>query len=240
MNDLSEKHITFPAPASPSSEEDQMDDCWNRMGNAGDGSCPELPQVVLCRNCPVYYNTGRTLFEREAPEEYVAEWTELLSRHKAAKISGKTAAIVFRLGVEWLSLPTRVFKEVAPMRPVHSLPHRSGHILKGLVNIDGALRLCVSMHNLLGIEESREVDRRKGRKVYERLVVIEKSGEFWVFPVDEVHGMHRFDQDELQNVPITVARSGSSYTKGLFPCEDMTVAYLDDELLFYSLKRSVL
>ena len=31
-----------------------IDDCWNRIGVRGDGSCPELKQYVHCRNCPVY------------------------------------------------------------------------------------------------------------------------------------------------------------------------------------------
>ncbi len=31
-----------------------IDDCWNRIGVRGDGSCPELKRHIHCRNCPVY------------------------------------------------------------------------------------------------------------------------------------------------------------------------------------------
>jgi len=216
------------------------EDCWNLRGSLGDGSCPELAKAILCLNCAVYSTAGRSLFERKPPEGYVEEWTEQLSRQKDSRGSAKTAVIIFRLGSEWLALPASVFKQVAPLRSIHSLPHRSGQVLKGLANVLGALRLCISLHDLLGVEKSANSGHRSVGKTYERLAMIEKEGNCWVFPVDEVYGMHRFHLDELQNVPVTVARSAVSYTKGLFSCAEMIVGFLDDELLFYSLKRSIL
>lgn len=221
--------------------QDFAPDCWNISGSFGDSSCPKLSGAILCRNCSVYSNAGRDLLERKPPEGYIAEWTELLLEQKDKRAATKAAVIIFRLGSEWLALPAQVFRELAPMRPVHFIPHRSGPILKGLANVLGTLRLCVSLHDLLGIEKiERPAGRRSGGpRTYERLAVVEKAGECWVFPVDEVYGMYRFDSDELQSVPVTVSRSAVSYTKGLFSCEERSVGLLDEELLFYSLKRSI-
>jgi chemotaxis-related protein WspD len=219
---------------------EECEDCWKLKGSLGDGSCPKLIKEIHCMNCQVYSDAGRRLFEREPPEGYVAEWTEQLSRQKDFRGAAKTAVIIFRLGSEWLSLPSTVFKQIAPIRSMHTLPHRSGPVLMGLTNVLGALRLCVSLHELLGVEKAPCSGQRSVRKTYERLAVLEKEGDCWVFPLDEVYGMHRFHSDELQNVPVTVARSAVSYTKGLFRCEEMIVGLLDDDLLFYSLKRSIL
>ena len=214
--------------------------CWNLTGSFGDGSCPELAEVIRCLNCPVYSTAGRHLFERKPPEGYIEEWTEQLSMQQDSRGAAKTAVIIFRLGSEWLALPASVFKQVAPMRSIHSLPHRGSPVLLGLTNVLGALRLCISLHDLLGVEKPLDSAKSVFKKSYKRLAVIEKESGCWVFPVDEVYGMHRFHADILQNVPVTVARSAVSYTKGLFPCAEMIVGLLDDELLFYSLKRSIL
>lgn len=113
-------------------------DCWNQIGVAGDGTCPELERVVHCRNCPVYSASGRHLLEREPPEDYLREWTQALAEEKGEdKAADTLSVLIFRLGQEWLALPTHVCQEVAEMRPIHILPHRSGPVLLGLANIRG-------------------------------------------------------------------------------------------------------
>ena len=54
-------------------------DCWNRIGTAGDQSCPELIEAIHCRNCPVYATAARDFFERSAPTGYLEEWTRILA-----------------------------------------------------------------------------------------------------------------------------------------------------------------
>ena len=41
-----------------------LNDCWNKIGVRGDGSCPELKQHAHCRNCPVYASVAA---ETESP-----------------------------------------------------------------------------------------------------------------------------------------------------------------------------
>ena len=217
-----------------------IDACWNRIGVSGDGSCPELKRVTHCHNCPVYSTAGRGLLDRNAPEGYLDEWTEVLAGEKEERVSDTMSAVVFRLGVEWLGLKTGVFKEVTEVRVIHLLPHRSNDILLGIVNIGGEIQLCVSLGGLLGLEQAEEAEQNGRHGVYKRMVVIERERERWVFPVDEIHGIHRFLPGELQGVPVTVAKASATYTKGMIPWQNRSVGYLDDELLFYSLKRNLL
>ena len=59
--------------------------------------------------------------------------------------------LIFRLGVEWLAFRTQTIAEVTNPRPVHRVPHRSNEIFVGLVNLQGQVQLCVSLHGLLGV-----------------------------------------------------------------------------------------
>ena len=40
--------------AGPGPDMLAIDDCWNRIGVLGDGSCPRLAEHIHCRNCPVH------------------------------------------------------------------------------------------------------------------------------------------------------------------------------------------
>ncbi len=139
---------------SPGVASEEIQPCWNQIGVYGDRSCKELIENVHCRNCPVYSHAGVQLLNRSMAPEYRLERTSHFSREKKLASAGKISALVFRVGPEWLSLPTNLFQEVAPRRLIHSLPHRRQSIVLGLVNIRGELLICVSLARLLGIESS--------------------------------------------------------------------------------------
>lgn len=128
------------------------DDCWNRIGVKGDRSCPELSKYVHCRNCPVFTAAGQQLFEREPPPGHLAEWTQRLAEPDVVAELGTVSVLVFRVGDEWLAMEIPLLVEIAELRPIHTIPHRSNAVLAGLVNIRGELHLCVSFGGLLGIE----------------------------------------------------------------------------------------
>lgn len=219
-------------PAAPG-----LADCWNKIGVSGDSSCPELPKHVHCRNCPVYSAAGAALLNRELPVHYREEWTEHFAKEKSRAAPGKLSSVIFRIGSEWLALPSRVFHEVAEYRPIHSLPHRHNGLVLGLVNFRGELLACVSLSRLLGLE--RESVRQKPCKVYERLVVAEWQGTLLTFPVHEVHGIHRYNPEEVQESPATIALACTTFTRGMIIWEGRKVGCLDENSLFATLNRSL-
>ncbi|MBW4635294.1 MAG: chemotaxis protein CheW [Iphinoe sp. HA4291-MV1] len=227
----------------------KVHNCWNQIGIAGDRSCPELKTYIHCQNCPVYSSAGRSLLEREVPQAYIDEWTNLLSKEKSEKsleadnriVSLETITVsIFRLGEEWLALSAQLIQEVMPISPTHILPHRSNNIFLGLVNLRGEVQICVSLKEFLGIETADGDRQNISHVIYERMVVVEKFGNRWVFPVDEIYGMQRIHPMELGNVPATLSKMPENYTQGLFNWRNQKVSYLDDELLFYALSKKVL
>jgi len=212
-------------------------DCWNKIGVHGDNSCTELSKHSHCRNCPVYSAAGAELLNRELPAQYRQDWTEHFSREKTRAVPGKLSAVIFRIGLEWLALPTRAFQEVAEYRAIHTLPHRRNGLVLGLINFRGELLVCVSLSRLLGLE--RESIREKPCKVYDRLVIAEWHGTLLTFPVHEVHGVHRYNPEDVQESPATVAMACTTFTRGILNWKDKKVGCLDEESLFSTLNRSL-
>ena len=231
------KGESSPVPVTPRDEAGGIADCWSTIGVNGDGTCPELKQFCHCRNCPVYSNAAMQLLDRQLPAEYRRQWTEHFGQEKRRASPGKESAVVFRIGPEWLALPTRVFQEIAERRAIHSLPHRKEGIILGLVNIRGQLLICVSVGRLLGLE--RHPIRHKPQTAYERLVVAEWQGRPLAFPVSEVAGIRRYHPEELKEPPATVARAGVSFTRSVLNWHSRMVSCLDEDMLFSALNRSL-
>lgn len=165
--------------------------------------------------------------------------------------------LVFRLGDEWLGLPTTALRQVAPSRPVHRIPHRKHPALLGVVNIQGTLRLCIALSTLLGVESSPGAAKSTGR---ERLLVIDgtmniardatsangqshgqghHAFEPVVIPVDEVDAVHRVPVSAREAVPATVAGKALSHAHAVLRIRDRTVGLLNERVVFETLERSL-
>lgn len=120
---------------------------------------------------------------------------------------------------------------------MHSIPHRHKSALLGLVNVRGELLVCVSLAKILGLAPDAPTDGK--RTISQRLLVASWESQRVVFPVDEVHGVIRFDPDQLREPPATLAKAGTSYTQGMLAWQGKTALCLDAELLFPALSASL-
>lgn len=210
--------------------------CWKVVGTSGDNSCPKLPLRGHCRNCSEYASAGRSLFDRNIPDDYLLQWTEIIAREKESEPTDLISAIVFRIRSEWLALKTMCFQEITENRIVHSVPHRTNKIFKGLVNVGGELLLCVSAADILGLGD--ELEEQVDKSKYRRVVVVRHAGRRFVFAVEEVLGVYRFTPRQLQKTPATISKSSVVFTKGIFSLEDRNVGLLDEQAFFNSLSFS--
>jgi chemotaxis-related protein WspD len=220
-------------PSQPS----EVQACWNEIGVHGNGTCPELVKFIRCQNCPVYSSAGVLLLDRAAPPEYRREQKEYFARVRDVPAPGRHSAVIFRISVDWFALPTEAFQEVTERRPVHSLPHRQQGVVLGLVNVRGELLICVSLGHLLGLSNLPPVAEL--RTASQRSLVGDWGGSRVVFPVDEVRGIHRFDMQQLQEPSAALTKSKRSFTRGILNWEEKTVGFLDPNVLFRALDRSL-
>lgn len=218
-----------------------IDDCWNRIGvwRKDAEVCPELKRVIHCRNCERYSAAGRQILQREISSDYRAEWTRVLAERKTNTQPNTESIVIFRLGDEWLAIPSRIVSEITSSKPVRRLPHTHRNVVKGLVNMRGELQVCISLGGLLGLEKGEQPRRVGSVGISDRMILIEHEDNQYVFPVTEVHGLHRHHPGELLPPPATLSKSKATYTKGVLKWNDTHVASLDADLLFYTLNKSL-
>jgi chemotaxis-related protein WspD len=210
--------------------------CWKAIGTHGDGTCARLVQHVHCRNCPVQAAAAAQLLDAAAPPGYTQEWTELVAAGKPGVRIETIAVVIFRLGAEWLALPSAIFKEVAADRLIHALPHRRNGALLGVANIRGELLVCASLTHLLGVDVGADVGVAAGST--RRMLVIQQNSDRTVCPVDEVHGIERFAAHALGQVPATLGSAALTFTRAVLSWRQRSVGVLDAELIFDALNRS--
>ena len=215
--------------------------CWRAIGVFGDRTCRKLAEHIHCRNCPVFAAGGRELFNRPVPLDYRRQWTTLLAQDAVERTEAQSTAsvLIFRLGDQWLALPTSLIRSVSRLLPVRRLPHRSGRILRGLVNVEGIIRLCASIHPLFGTVADEPSDD-KGAANKSRLIMVEKEGDNWVFSADEVHSLHRYRPDEMNPSPVNASRDAAPLTTGAFLWRDRQIGLINEDELIEALNRSLL
>jgi chemotaxis-related protein WspD len=238
-DDKEKAEVGLPPAAT---QEAELNDCWNQIGvwRSRETRCPELARVIHCRNCPVYAAAGRSLLRRPLDPERREDLTLLLAHAKKPMPPGTRSAFVFRAGGEWLALAAGIIREVVDMGPIHSIPHLSNNILRGLVNIHGKLEICVSIGGVLGIDKLEKSPQRSNYVAPERLVVSEQEGRLVAFPVSEVLGIVRYGPEMIKELPVTVAGSKAAYTQGILCLPDRDVGLLKDKPLFSTLTKDLL
>jgi chemotaxis-related protein WspD len=216
-----------------------LKDCWNVIGVRGDASCGELTTHLHCRNCPVYSSAAGNLLDREPPADYVRHWTEQARQSRGEAERAALSALLFRIGAEWLALPTSVVAEIASLRPIHSLPHRRNGVVLGVANIRGTLVVAVSLRDLIGIDATPDKRVDKVGALAGRLLVMQRDGARVVCPVDEIHGIERFFTRDLGAVPSTVAGATSRHTRWIVSWQKRSVGLLDEQAILTAAQRSL-
>lgn len=180
-----------------------------------------------------------SLFDSKPSKEYLDQWKTLLKKERIDTTGLKlTSMLIFRIYDEWLAIDTEWVKEIVEKKPIHSIPHKKGPILIGTVSIRGQLKLVIALHKILELEELTEVSTANDHQ-YERMIVLRQDAYQWVILAHEVLGIVSVNTEKMENVPVTVSKSKANYLKGLVRIKNRNVGVLEEELVFFSLRRSV-
>jgi chemotaxis-related protein WspD len=226
--------MTQPHTGLVSSSAEAIDDCWNRIGIHGDRSCPLLVEHIHCRNCSVYSAAATRLLDR-----YSLAQEHRVSVHSEALIIDveTRSTVVFRLGEEWLGLPTRCLVEVSPVQAIHSLPHQRSRALLGVANVRGALVACLSFVELLGLDPS--VAPAGDSRTLPRMLIVLADGGPVVVPVDEVDGIHAIEARLLDSASAPAQNSNARFTRGVVQWKSRSLRLLDEDQLLSAVNRSL-
>ncbi|AZG15741.1 chemotaxis protein CheW [Cupriavidus pauculus] len=226
--------IVHAAPATlPGLAAGTVYDCWRRIGTGGDRSCPELVTYLRCRNCPVYAQAAVTVLDALAAGSLGGAMTDTLPAEHAETREAGQSVLVFRVGEEWLALPTIALGEITAPAPVHTLPHRRHAALLGVAAVRGTLLTCVSLAQLFG--DAPEGDDARPA----RFLILGQGRSAIALPVAEVAGVEHVPRRALLPLPATLTRASARYTQALFEHAGHSVGLLDADLLRQALSRSL-
>jgi chemotaxis-related protein WspD len=213
-------------------------DCWNRIGVRGDHSCERLERHVHCRNCEVYGEAAQLNLQRAVGAGYQREWAEHFRQRPADTAQHDSSSLVFRIGDEWLALPTSMFVLVAPQAAPHRLPHRDARGLAGIVNIGGKLYPCIALAELLGIG-AVQTTPRTGRHTFARLLLVQWGQQDYALPVSDLHGIVRYASATVQAPAATINKGLLRFLTGVIAHDDMMIGCLDAGLLGHQFARTL-
>ena len=179
------------------------------------------------------------LLDREVPEGYLRQSTETVAASLPVTETNFTSVVVFRIGSEWLALPTAVIKEIGERSTVHHLPHRGG-LVEGIISVRGEVLVLVALEVLLGLQMLRRESSSAAQALKQRLIVCENDGSRVAFVASDVYGVHRYLPRDLRHIPATVERAAAAYSIGILPWKDgETIGCLDAGLVFYSINKGL-
>ena len=138
--------------------------------------------------------------------------------------------LVFRLADETFALAATEVGRVTQAVSVHRIPHRSNRIVHGLCNIDGELRLCGSLSDLLGTA-ARDAATASAPGIERRMVIMAEDHGGWAFAVDAVVGVRQVEGQRGMRPPVTVEQAHDRYTESLVLVDGAPVARLSAERL---------
>ena len=185
-------------------------------------------------------DTAAHLGERPLDDDSLDASTAHYARARLDEEVVLASLFVFRLGDEWLGLPTALLVTVAPPPVVHSLPRQRRTVLAGLVNVGGDLVVHASLPGLLGIPSGDPATETVGRRRSgARLVVLADPRGPLAITVDEVWGVHHLDPSALRPVPSTLSRAPTSFATSMCEVDGRMVGCLDAARVMDALSRAI-
>jgi len=206
---------------------EHINDCWNTIGvwSLAKEKCMQLEEYIHCRNCPVFSNSGRSVFENKPPVGYLSQWRKEIAGEINKTELKSNSVLVFRSGSEWFAFPASILSEISNEKNIHRIPRNLNKFILGIVNINGEIKVCYSLNDFLGIKAGD--DREDDTHIPKRLIVIRLNENDYVFPVDEVKGLDWYGDSDLRPVPSTLESSGADILLGSLKKPDYNVAVFD-------------
>ncbi len=205
--------------------------CWSDTGIWGRRTCPELNTHVHCRNCAAFARGAASFFERPPPRGYAEDRARELAQADPDLAGDASMIVSFRIGTDWYALPVQSLSVATDIRPWHRLPHRDGTGFLGIVNVNGDLLPCVSLHTWLASDTQPPDPHRRVAGLHPALLVFGDDGRCVAFPVDETSGIQQVTMAQLALPPATVSRSSDSLIARMASLSFGPVGLLDTDRL---------
>jgi chemotaxis-related protein WspD len=199
------------------------------------------------------------LLDRPLTPAALDEATQAVARPIASPEQRVASLLLFKLRGECFALPITCIQRVTLPVRVHTIPHRTNRVIRGLCHLGGELLISVDLANLLEIAPQLETGPSPSRprspagrprshppnlqerpdNDARRMIVITQSGRAWAADVDRVLGNVQIELAAYKPLPITVQQARKRFTSNLLAVDGGLAGLLDVERLFDGLEASL-
>lgn len=171
-----------------------------------------------------------SFFQKEAPSGYLEGCSQQLAQEQKNERRANKGAMVLKLGKEYMAWSGSSCLTVLTSRPIHSIPHRSHPVFKGLSAVNGTLIPCFSLMRLLNIEETLPVHQQQ-------LILLGEAHQMSGMLVDHIETYIRFHQENIEALPSSLSQEGLCFSQGLLNWHGQYVPLLDEKLVLLGFER---
>lgn len=129
--------------------------------------------------------------------------------------------VIFKLGEEEYGMDISKINAIEKYTGVVPVPNAPSYIL-GILNLRGDVVPVYSLRKKFGMPEAARDDKTQ-------LLVTKQDGMLVGYKVDSVSEIVELQEEELQEVPLIVRNSETSYAKGVANTSERMVLLLDNE-----------
>jgi chemotaxis signal transduction protein len=127
-------------------------------------------------------------------------------------VGPERSVIIFHLGKETFAFPAPIVQYVSEPKKIHGLPHHKSNLVKGIVNVDGQIKIALSLYQIFGVPETENPSR---------LMLVGPPGGDFVFMVDHLLGVSNYLVSNLHPTK-------KPFVLGIIP----PIQVIDERLLF--------
>lgn len=128
--------------------------------------------------------------------------------------------ILFQLGQDTFALPTHSIHQIVSPRAIHKIPKAKSPLVCGVINYQGSLVCCLSLHHLFLVQK-----RQSGP-----LIALKEANDIWLFPTDLILGIYPCS---------AIAYQEQEVLKGVLSFEGGNAKLIDEKRLFYWIKKGL-
>ena len=197
--------------------------CWRQIGVWGKDStrCEKLESVRHCRNCEVFSEAAKRVFQRESSEVELFERSlDLFHTSGVSAHQGDVALLPFRMANTWFCVQPNEVVTVAKDTQVHSIPNRAEGFLLGLVPVEGAIYSCIDLASLFELETIEGSELPHGAGVFKRTLILHIGNKRLAIKVDEVRNFIYFEENAAKDPSVRCKTGLQPYVKREFVFDD--------------------
>jgi chemotaxis-related protein WspD len=181
------------------------------------------------------------LLDRDLPQGYEEQMQEQLLRETSGgKEVKRESLLVFLKNEEYFSVCVKDVDKIISQVVPHRFPHNKEPGVLGVINVSGAISLCISLEKILQLTPVNKQLQTRSTSRFSRMIVMNREGFIIAFEVDHVFGLTWGAEQDILPLPDSMQKKSCKMAKGFLEWKRKQVLLLETSYLFETVQKWVM